>query len=553
MMIALNDLTDGPTLRRVKVPEAADAALTESIRAHGVLAPILVRPVHTGMITGEDAPIPVRGNRPRYEVVIGTRRWRCAVAAGLTEIPAEIRDMTDAQARLAQLSETAGEKLHDVDIWRAVRQLMDDDGVSAAQAATAMGLPERKVRLFDQIARLPASLLALCEIELPPHFALKTILRASKRSQHQVGGLKDVIRQENDRSYWVDWETIARKCEGPPRLYRADAIFDVEASGIAWTEDWLEPEGSAHQWSTDDIDRFMRLQREALEARCAGKKRWRIVDADPVGFPKLPKGMRHAWGGKADKLHRHQWALWCIADSTGAVRSLTAWDVATEKEAERKKDQKARPTDADDAAADADTSDDTDDDTRVPTPEEPTGLTHAGMALLHQAKTEALRETLREDDIDPHDLLVFFVLALCAENVSAGLPRYELEEWAANLVDPVGRMTDLNEAAIRGVARQVLASILSIGVNTSNYNRPHSGWPAEIIGRALDAQRRLPRFDTELFLAEARRPILESCAEAAGVAWKGSAKAMRGRLQGQAEHWQPTAAQFGAPGPRGSA
>ena len=65
--------------------EAALAELAESIKAQGVIQPILVRPVE---------------RRPRYEIIAGERRWRAAQLAGLATVPALVRDVPD-QAALA--------------------------------------------------------------------------------------------------------------------------------------------------------------------------------------------------------------------------------------------------------------------------------------------------------------------------------------------------------------------------------------------------------------------------------------------------------------------
>ena len=68
--------------------DATLASLAESIRAEGVLQPLLVRPVEGG-----------------HEIVAGERRWRAAQIAGLTEVPVVIREMDDRQASVAALLE----------------------------------------------------------------------------------------------------------------------------------------------------------------------------------------------------------------------------------------------------------------------------------------------------------------------------------------------------------------------------------------------------------------------------------------------------------------
>src|SRR6202162_6118676 len=82
--LAINRIQAGRYQPRTRMDEASLAELSESIKAQGVVQPILVRPVDGG----------------RYEIVAGERRWRAAQRAGLKEIPALIRTVPD-QAALA--------------------------------------------------------------------------------------------------------------------------------------------------------------------------------------------------------------------------------------------------------------------------------------------------------------------------------------------------------------------------------------------------------------------------------------------------------------------
>lgn len=548
MMIPLANITDGPTIRRVRPSSTADAALTESIRAHGVLTPIVLRP-HAEMTT--DGQSPPGSNEPRWEVVIGSRRWRCAIDAGLTEIPAEVREMTDAEARLAQMAFLGtGEPLHAVDQWRTVRQMMVDDGLTAAQAATAMGLDERHVRMMDQVSKLPASLLALCEIQVPDRNQIRAILRASVRDQQMLGQAPDAIYQEDGQDR-VQWSLIAGRAKAPDRMYRADAIFDAETSGLSWEEDLFEQEGARRQWHTTDCDRFLLLQREALATSIEGKKRHRIVE--PANYtPKLPSGFQNAWGNR-EKLRAHEWALGCVRDS-GEIAWTTAFDTKAQAEAAKKKAAK-KAVAGDDGVTDDDpeTSADTDDDTDGDTPEAPppvlekVGITKTGMDIVHAGKTAALRDTFREMDHDPHDLLIMFILAAAATNVRMG-QFLNAHGLAAQLIKRDGNLESPDEDYIRRMASRVLAGTLSIGVS-SGFHNSHSGPAAEWIGRMINAEAYLPRFDTETFLNECSKPVLEECATAAGIKWSGKVSDMRARLVGQAEAWRPKASQFGAPGP----
>lgn len=86
--LPVSDLTPGRGQPRRSFPGDSLASLAESIREHGVLQPLLVRPAGTG-----------------HEIVAGERRWRAAQLAGLTEVPVVVRPLSDQEARIMALIE----------------------------------------------------------------------------------------------------------------------------------------------------------------------------------------------------------------------------------------------------------------------------------------------------------------------------------------------------------------------------------------------------------------------------------------------------------------
>lgn len=100
------------------------AELADSIRAHGVVQPVLVRAI---------AP-------ERFELVAGERRWRAAQLAGAREIPALIRDIPDkASLAVALVENIQREDLSPLEEAQALRQLIDEFGLTHADAAEAVG------------------------------------------------------------------------------------------------------------------------------------------------------------------------------------------------------------------------------------------------------------------------------------------------------------------------------------------------------------------------------------------------------------------------------
>jgi ParB family chromosome partitioning protein len=104
--------------------------LADSIKAQGVVQPIVVRPI--------DAP--VAGQSQRYEIIAGERRWRAAQMAGLTEIPAVIRRIPDEAAiAVALIENIQRENLNPLEEARALERLINEFALTHQQAAEAVG------------------------------------------------------------------------------------------------------------------------------------------------------------------------------------------------------------------------------------------------------------------------------------------------------------------------------------------------------------------------------------------------------------------------------
>lgn len=125
--------------RQVFDPEALED-LTESVRVHGVLQPIMVRPLGGG----------------RYELVAGERRLRAAEKAGLTEVPAVVRAMTDEESLVVALIENIQrEDLNAIEAARGYRQLMDQFGLTQTELARQIGKSQPTVANAMGLLRLP--------------------------------------------------------------------------------------------------------------------------------------------------------------------------------------------------------------------------------------------------------------------------------------------------------------------------------------------------------------------------------------------------------------
>jgi ParB family chromosome partitioning protein len=113
---------------RVDMRQDSLEDLANSIRAQGVVQPIVVRPLKK------------TGDVQRYEIVAGERRWRAAQQAGLAEIPAVIRDVPDESAiAVALIENIQRENLNPLEEARALDRLIREFDLTHAEAATAVG------------------------------------------------------------------------------------------------------------------------------------------------------------------------------------------------------------------------------------------------------------------------------------------------------------------------------------------------------------------------------------------------------------------------------
>jgi ParB family chromosome partitioning protein len=115
-------LQPGKYQPRTQMDKASLDELAASIRAQGLMQPILVRPV------GQD----------RYEIIAGERRWRAAQLAGLADVPTLIRDIPDENA-MALIENIQRENLNPLEEALGLQRLVDEFSLTHQQAADAVG------------------------------------------------------------------------------------------------------------------------------------------------------------------------------------------------------------------------------------------------------------------------------------------------------------------------------------------------------------------------------------------------------------------------------
>jgi ParB family chromosome partitioning protein len=155
--------------------------LANSIKAQGVVQPIVVRPL-AAQRTGE----PVR-----YEIIAGERRWRAAQMAGLHDIPAVVRIVPDEAAVAMSLIENIQrENLNPLEEARALDRLIREFDVTHQQAADAVGRSRASVSNLLRLLELPDEVKALVEQrELEMGHARALLGLTQVRQQVEVGAL----------------------------------------------------------------------------------------------------------------------------------------------------------------------------------------------------------------------------------------------------------------------------------------------------------------------------------------------------------------------------
>ena len=122
--LAIDKLQPGKYQPRQTLSQDALQELAESIRAQGVIQPIIVRKIAS----------------LNYEIIAGERRWRASKLAGLTEIPVIIRDVPDnAAIAMALIENIQREDLNSLEEARALKRLQDEFELTQLQVAEAIG------------------------------------------------------------------------------------------------------------------------------------------------------------------------------------------------------------------------------------------------------------------------------------------------------------------------------------------------------------------------------------------------------------------------------
>lgn len=173
--------------------------LTDSVKTHGVLTPLLVRP------TVWDAPVNGKAE-PEYEIIAGARRYRAAKAAKLETVPVRILELDDTKALEFQVIENLQRAdVHPLDEALGYKHLLETAKYDVAALAEKVGKSERYIYQRIQLATLiPEAQKAFFEDKLTAsHAALICRLQPAQQKQAlKNSGPETSVR---DLNRWIEW------------------------------------------------------------------------------------------------------------------------------------------------------------------------------------------------------------------------------------------------------------------------------------------------------------------------------------------------------------
>ena len=153
--------------------------LADSIRAQGVVQPVVVRPL---------------GGDEGYELIAGERRWRAAQIAGLQDIPAVIRDVPDdVSVAMALIENIQREDLNPLEEATALRRLIDDFAMTHQEAADAVGRSRAAVSNLLRLLELMQEVKDLIDMRLIEMGHARALL--SLDDDLQVQAAREVVRK----------------------------------------------------------------------------------------------------------------------------------------------------------------------------------------------------------------------------------------------------------------------------------------------------------------------------------------------------------------------
>jgi len=237
-VLSVERLRPGKYQPRTRMDEGSLNELAESIRAQGVMQPLLVRPLTDG----------------RYEIIAGERRYRAAVLAGLPEVPVLVRDVPDESAAVMALIENIQrEDLNPLEEAQGVQRLIDEFGLTHEAAATAI----------SRSRSATSNLLRLLNLAKP----VQTMLMAGDLD---MGHARALLATDAATQIVLANQVVARRLsvrETERMVTRVASDFNLTAGRVADGRSRRQRSGAAH----GDVARLEEDLSDTLATRVAIK------------------------------------------------------------------------------------------------------------------------------------------------------------------------------------------------------------------------------------------------------------------------------------------
>lgn len=209
--LRLSEIEPNRDQPRKQFDEAALADLAASIEQHGVLQPLLVRPMPDG----------------RYQLVAGERRWRASRMAGLTEVPVVVREMTDREAsELALIENLQRQDLNPMEEALGYRTLMEQYDMTQEEAARAVNKSRPAVANALRLLNLPEDIAGLVQDGRLSAGHARTLLSFDTPEAQREAAEMAIKQELSVRAL----EKMAKATRGTRRAERQacrrDALFD---------------------------------------------------------------------------------------------------------------------------------------------------------------------------------------------------------------------------------------------------------------------------------------------------------------------------------------
>jgi len=186
-VLALSELVPGEYQPRTRMDEGALYELAESIKAQGIMQPILVRQLTKGENAG------------KYEIIAGERRFRASRLAGLDAVPVLVRDVPDeSAAAMALIENIQREDLNPLEEAQGLQRLVKEFGLTHEQAAQAVGrsrsAASNLLRLLN-LAEPVQTLLMAGDLDMGHARALLSLDKAAQiTAAHQIAAQQMSVR-----------------------------------------------------------------------------------------------------------------------------------------------------------------------------------------------------------------------------------------------------------------------------------------------------------------------------------------------------------------------